>query len=158
MQKVPPLWEIPESICASGIQLSSHPHKQFDVRLALHTPSYVMQEMRIESDDRIESQDVNTVPVPAIVEFVVRQWLDEMQSELMQESVIVNPKWLQTLKGARLSSELLQNVAIQASFARLWGGASNQRVMSMFGVPQRTATRWIARATAEGLLDASSSS
>ncbi len=114
--------------------------------------AYALTRLAINAIDGsdITASFLKRIPVKVVRELVIRA---AMPSSFFKVAGRKEPKDYARLVTGRLTDELLSEVALRAAVRHGLYGDPNREVMECFGVPQRTATHWIARARAQGFLD-----
>jgi hypothetical protein len=145
--------KLPESISGANIKSSAMPNLEIlEAELVLDraTRSYVLRRLNVAGRaGRILTTDLRSLTVPEIVSECIQLAPSGSDLEKMGRA---EASFYEELKASN-SPDLLLWVARRAAIAQAIAGAPNKEVMECFGVPQRTATRWIARAREAGLLD-----
>lgn len=152
---VRPDLNLPQRITASGVKSDSMPSltiEAAEVDWDTESRSYVLRRLSIAPRGRsgLTTTAMREVTVPEIVSLCFRLAPTEESgaAQLGRES----REFYQQLRDEK-SPELLYWVAKRAAVGQAISGAPNKEVMECFGVPQRTASRWIAQAREAGLLD-----
>ncbi|MDQ0576474.1 hypothetical protein [Agromyces albus] len=153
----------PTSVRAT-VELEHFPDTHFDVRLRWdsETLGYRVEHLGITTDRGISTSDLHAYSVPTLVRVVASSGvLVELESITGEAGkftgfeeflALVDLDAMRT-RASTGPADSLWLVAILYAYARTVGLNPNRTVVDLLALPQRTATRWIARARTEGLLD-----
>ena len=162
----PDLW-LPHRLSGS-VQLPDDP---FVYRIELETTDelegYRLVLLEIRADDRITTPQVHKLSLPKILHafasadpFVVSGTLPESPERAERFALWNDTDWqswqrraLSEAGATRPTAEVLLWVARVYAWYRAVGGNPARAVSETLAIPERTASRWVARARSEGLLD-----
>lgn len=149
------------------VEVEGFPNTTFDVsvRFNSETRSYVMEKLSITNMKGISVSEMHSYSIPTLI---TQAAAASVSVDLTEETGELR-KWVKVgdllseidfeAKGAEMKAagptrSSLWWVAFVYAYGRAIGRSNyNDQVVSTFGLPKRTATRWIARARSEGLLD-----
>lgn len=144
----------PSVLKAEGVHTGGMKSATIDAVLEWDTErrAYSLKRLAINAIDGsdITAGFLKRIPVKVVRELVIRA---AMPSSFFEVAGRKEPEDYARLVTGRLTDELLREVALRAAVRHGLYGDPNREVMECFGVPQRTATHWIARARAQGFLD-----
>jgi hypothetical protein len=150
---------VPSSVLGK-VETSEYPGTSFALQLDWNSDQsrYSLTELSISKAAGLTTHEMHAFSLPKLISYLsagvvlvqtdagfVR--FEEIRAHVEYQRVVSR------ISSGRLTAEALSFAARIYSCTRVEGGNPNGRVASELHIPQRTATRWIARAKAEGFID-----
>jgi hypothetical protein len=151
----------------AAIEVDGFPDTAFEVQLRFRpeTRSYVMEKLSIANVKGITVSEMHSYSIPSLITqsaasaiFVELLEVTGEEGKFALVRDVLTEIDLETkraeMKESGPTRASLWWVALVYAYWRAIGRSNaNDQVVAMFDLPKRTATRWIARARSEGLLD-----
>ena len=162
---VKPNLKVPRLVTAS-VTMDEHKGFNFDLRLRWNagTYRYIVEHLGITSTTGISTAEIHRLSLPklmtlvASVDVLVTVYADGKQTlgrvEEFFSIIDLDETRLQVqAEGLGAGAGSLSLVAMLYAYGRIVGHSPIDVISSVLGLPKRTATRWVAKAKTEGLLD-----
>ena len=145
----------PQWFEVSGLHLEAYPGLTFGVRATWNAEklAFDLRQLSLESDSGIEGEQLRELSRNEILRGTQVLLAHVHVDDGSTAPLVWEAEGIARAVEAGPTPETLVLVSRQYAMARAIGAAPNKAVMTAFNLPQRTATRWIARARSEGHLE-----